>query len=225
MLDGQTIRAVLTLKSSNAKTGDMAQLWILRDDMAPHTAQRVGADASICGDCPFRPSNGGGCYVVTFQGPLSVYRSTCGAPVRMWAAVAHLTARDGDKARLRLGAYGDPAALPAAVVETLVRAVKGRTTGYTHQWRNDGSAWLRSLVMASVETARDALIAQSRGWRTFRVTPNDATLQPGEITCLAESRDLQCAACGLCKGASLQAKSIAIPAHGYAVSKASRVTA
>ena len=57
-LDGAPIVCVATgLRSSstNDKTGPMVQTWILREDMAPHVAQRTGQDASVCGDCPLRP--------------------------------------------------------------------------------------------------------------------------------------------------------------------------
>lgn len=227
MLDGRPIRAVLTTHSGNRKTGDMAQLWILVDAEAPHLAQKSGADASVCGDCPFRPLNGGGCYVVTFQGPLSVWRSTNGRAVNAWGALRFLQTRiraNGERATLRLGAYGDPAALPTRLIARLSRAVDGRTTGYSHQWRQPHASGLKPYVMASVESTRDALIAHSQGWRTFRVTPNDATLLPAEIVCLAESKGRSCRECGLCDGDG-PAKSVAVPAHGFAVRKASAAVA
>lgn len=57
-LDGAPIVLIATgmrRGSSNEKTGPMVQTWILRQDVAPHVAQRTGADASVCGDCPLRP--------------------------------------------------------------------------------------------------------------------------------------------------------------------------
>ena len=220
-LNGAPIRAVLTTKSANRKTGDMAQLWILHDEEAPHEAQKTGADSAVCGDCPFRPANGGGCYVLTFQGPLSVWKATCGKPVALWGALRHLEEREGEKVTLRLGAYGDPAALPIALVRRLVAAVDGRATGYTHQWRKYAGD-LRRFVMASVENPRDALIARSQGWRTFRVSPNKATLT-GEIECAADSVGITCEQCGLCRGSQLEAKSIMIQVHGRRSGAALRV--
>ena len=41
--------------SSNAKTGPMVQTWIMRQDTAPHDAQRTGEDEAVCGDCKLRP--------------------------------------------------------------------------------------------------------------------------------------------------------------------------
>ena len=57
-LDGEPIVCIATgLKapSKNPKTGTMVQTWILREDVAPHKAQKTGEDSSVCGDCPLRP--------------------------------------------------------------------------------------------------------------------------------------------------------------------------
>ena len=57
-LDGAPIVVIATgmrRGSSNEKTGPMVQTWIMRQDEAPHVAQRTGSDASVCGDCPLRP--------------------------------------------------------------------------------------------------------------------------------------------------------------------------
>jgi hypothetical protein len=57
MIDGKPIVAIATgydNESVNQKTGAMAQVWILRDDIAPIEAAQRGEDASICGQCPHR---------------------------------------------------------------------------------------------------------------------------------------------------------------------------
>ena len=46
----------LVRPSQNSKTGPMVQTYILRRDMRPIEAVTSGADAAICGSCPFRPS-------------------------------------------------------------------------------------------------------------------------------------------------------------------------
>ncbi len=84
-LDGSPIVAIVTgtaTRSANAKTGDMLQTWILREDVAPHIAIKTGEDASICGDCPHRGEHDGtrwtktrSCYVQTHNAPLSVWRA------------------------------------------------------------------------------------------------------------------------------------------------------
>ena len=47
----------LVTASSNHKTGDMLQTWIMRKDMPPHEAVKTGHDYAVCGDCLLRPSN------------------------------------------------------------------------------------------------------------------------------------------------------------------------
>ena len=64
--------------SGNSKTGDMAQTWILRDDLEPHVALRDGQDGAVRGDCPHRSKAAGGsgaCYVTVFRAPLSIWRA------------------------------------------------------------------------------------------------------------------------------------------------------
>jgi len=62
----------------------MVQIWILRRDIDPITANRTGADVSICGNGPLkgRPNNkpsgyatGRGCYVNLIQAPNAVYKT------------------------------------------------------------------------------------------------------------------------------------------------------
>jgi hypothetical protein len=125
---------------------------------------------------------------------------------------------------VRLGAYGDPAAVPAAVWRALVSHASGHT-GYTHQWRNPAAAPLRDLCMASVDSADELHAAQSDGWRTFRVTGAHEIFEPGEIECASDARGIACADCLACDGATigrLEQASIAITVHG---SRASRFKA
>lgn len=219
----QTIRAVLVTKSRNSKTGRMGQVFVLPEDTAPHTAQRTGADAAVCGQCPLRPALGGGCYVVTCQGPLSTWKATRGQAVASLPEVAHALA---SVSALRLGAYGDVAALPVHMPGILARMVDGRVTGYTHGHLAlglDGVANLRTLCMLSVQSAAEASAAHAAGWRTFRVTAPDEANLPREVSC--PSPRVECAQCLLCRGASLQARSVTIPAHGTFVRKALAVVA
>ena len=92
LIDGAPIVAVAITKSSNRKTGNMLQTYIIRSDLDPRDANRTGADFSICGSCPHAgkhellgtagyPARDHGlapkrsCYVQMGQGPLNVYRS------------------------------------------------------------------------------------------------------------------------------------------------------
>lgn len=208
-LDGQPILAIVSWRSGNAKTGQMAQVWILRRDASPVDAAQTGRDASVCGDCPLRRSAGGACYVLLPKAPMMVHRA--------WRAGRYptLAPRDAGRGRLiRLGAYGDPAAVPIRVWRQLLREAQG-WTGYTHQWRRRPA--LRRYVMASCDTEADAAAATAAGWRTFRVRREAARLLPNEIVCPASAEGgyrVQCAQCRLCCGTTRSAKNIAIIAHG-----------
>ena len=54
LLTGDPIVCVVTLHSSNRKTGNMLQSWILLQEMSPIAGSRTGADIAICGNCPSR---------------------------------------------------------------------------------------------------------------------------------------------------------------------------
>jgi hypothetical protein len=204
--------------SRNAKTGAMVQTWILRTDVDPVSAVKSGEDDTTCGTCPHRA--GAGCYVDVSRAPLSVWRS--------WRAGRIPRATDADLARIRslpvrIGSYGDPGAVPVFVWESIT-AEGQRRTGYTHAWRTRPD--LQNFCMASADSAAEHHVAQSQGWRTFRVISPvddvDMGARPGEIECLAESRGKSCIDCGLCHGSGPKAAkaSIFIQAHG---AKASRV--
>jgi hypothetical protein len=115
---------------------------------------------------------------------------------------------------VRLGAWGDPAALPDEVLEKFFRY---KTTGYTHQWKRypDRDA-LKRTCMASVETLSEALIAREYGYRYFRTRlPTEASL-PKEVDCPKAYGKARCFSCGLCSGSESPGKSISIEVHGSA---------
>jgi len=189
----------------------MAHLWIIAANEEPHVALKSGADEAVCGDCPAR---GKWCYVLTFQGPLSIYRT--------W--------KRGDYGKfneellvgraLRLGAYGDPAALPYEVIERITRRVD-RYTGFTHTWRYCDPRY-KHYCMASCDSREDAVAAIRAGWRTFRVS-KDASDRPveREITCPSSDeagtkRKITCFECGACDGHRRPTvkSNIVIKAHG-----------
>jgi hypothetical protein len=210
MLDGSPIVAIMTgvdKPSANAKTGPIPQVWILRSDVEPTAAARSGDDASVCGDCPLRQvgnpamgardgSKGTACYVVLHRAPLSVWRTfTRGGyrPLDSASLARHAT--------IRLGAYGDPAAVPLDVWDRLA-TVGPRLLGYTHAWRYAPPGYAR-YCMASVESAADMAHAHASGYRTFRVlSPGDVT-GPGEAVCPASEEGgyrRTCATCKACNG-------------------------
>lgn len=207
--------AIATDNSSNRKTGDMIQIWILPQRQTPVDAIQSGHDRVICGDCPLRGKNGQerSCYVNVGQAP---------------QAVARAYKRHGYKGRtvdlttkpIRLGAYGDPVHIPLPKLREICEQSPG-WTGYTHQWRNPALQGYRHYLMASCETAADAELARSMGWRTFRLADAPAD---GEVECPSE-RGVQCRDCQLCCGSSKRAKSITIPAHGSGAKFARALTA
>lgn len=233
LLDGAPIVAIaigLDSSSTNRKTGAMIQTYILRSNVEPTAAVASGGDKSICGDCRHRGTRGKGrtCYVNVGQGPLGVYRAYRRGryPIARQFAGMHFvpgknrTLSDGTPcvgkdALVRLGTYGDPAAVPVHVWQSLLRHAKGHT-GYTHQWRTAGD--LKSLCMASVDTPEEAEEAQSLGWRTFRVAmPRDVVRKSNESVCPASEamgKILTCSTCLACNGANGRKGSIVIAAHG-----------
>lgn len=232
MLDGAPVVAIATLGSENEKTGPMVQTWIMRADVGPLDASRVSADSSVCGNCPRRHSLGGDCYVTLFQAPRSVWAGweRAGKPGPNWNEPRTLAKlRKAAQAHgLRLGSYGDPAAVPWTVWNELLATLAPRThTGYTHQWRVltermatsmagalawehgvnvwDHLNWLQEFVMASCDSIEDATLARALGWRFFlAVAPDQVDVVPERtVFCLAE-RDKSprtCETCGICNGA------------------------
>ena len=211
MVDGQPVVAIMTglgSPSPNTKTGPMIQGYFLNPDMAPLDAARIGQDERICGDCRHRgsielrdgiPTNvGRSCYVTLFQGPRVVYRSYA---AKKYPAIDLDTARSLLRGRrVRLGAYGDPASIPADVLRHVMGEVSGHT-GYTHLWRRFPQT--SDLLMASCDTPEERLIAKDLGFRTFRPRlPEEKPLQ-GEGQCPASAemgKVTTCNDCMLCDG-------------------------
>ncbi|HEY8310998.1 MAG TPA: hypothetical protein VIG47_10605 [Gemmatimonadaceae bacterium] len=218
-IDGKPIVAIATDGSSNVKTGDMIQVWIIRSDIAPHTATQTGDDRSVCGDCPQRHYLGGACYVTPFQAPLSVYKML----KRGGYADDKRNARLARKLReqpIRLGAYGDPAAVPFHVWEELLAQGCGKWTGYTHQWRKRYAAPYRQILMASCDSEDEAIEARVRGWRFFLVTAESAESPTlgRTVECLSDAQGMTCEECRICDGTRADlhpnAASVAIQVHG-----------
>jgi hypothetical protein len=202
-IDGSPIVVLASMRSANPKTGNMVQTWILRADMGPRAAVSSGADAGICGDCPHRgdgTGKGRTCYVTVDHAPRGIWSA--------WQRGKYPAVAPSDLPRIgagrmvRLGAYGDPAAVPVEVWTALVSRAQGHT-GYTHQWRRDIGSSLRTLCMASCDSEADARAAWEAGWRTFRVRRHDGGTLPGEVVCPASDeggKRTTCERCRLCSG-------------------------
>lgn len=206
------IVCIVTFRSSNRKTGDIPQTWIMDASMTPVEAVKTGADASVCGSCPHRPSTGGACYVNTGQAPLGVYRK--------WKEGGYPMALPSDMGRfdgetVRLGAYGDPAAVPYEIWEPLVTLAK-TTLGYTHQVMHPRfDTRILRHCMVSADSPGDAQVYRDAGLRTFRVKRPEDTPLPFEVECVADATPGKtCKDCGLCNGAAQRGGSIYINVHG-----------
>jgi hypothetical protein len=200
--------------SDNRKTGDMVQIWILCKAEDPVTAIRTGLDRIICGNCRHRGHEVDGrfgvertCYVNQGQAPLQIWNS--------WRAGNYppLRSLEGFVGRkVRFGAYGDPTHLPLSLA-LAISGVSSGWTGYTHQWRKPSLQGWKQILMASVDTVAELVIARSMGWSTFRVTP-DTDHESVERLCASDRDGTACADCLFCDGARSGILSIHIPVHG-----------
>lgn len=242
-IDGVTIGLFVTglqkTNKPNSKTDDMVQTYILRLDMHPQEALKMGMDASICGDCTHRYQNRTRvrrtkrgviltemkrvrtCYVRVSNAPSAIYGAFKRGNVPTVSIYdANTMVLRADKP-VRMGAYGDPAMVPADVWDGILYKVSA-WTGYTHQWRQAWSHGLMGRVMASCDNAQDQADAIAMGWKgTFTVLPHDdfqthfKSLK-GTRSCPSDPRfkdrmDLvPCATCKACMGTQHRA----IRAHG-----------
>ena len=215
-VDGAPIVGIATMESRNGKTGNMVQTYILRADQHPLEALRTGADWSICADCALRGSSDEPrlCYVDVGKSVSQVW----GAWLRgAYPIVSPAEARALVAGReVRMGSYGDPFAIRRSAWEWVISA--DGWTAYTHQWRRANAQWLRAFAMASVESLAELEMAQSLGWRTYRVRTASDALAPREAMCPASDEAgnrLQCIDCLACDGADRPGKaSMAIVVHG-----------
>ena len=215
LLDGEPIVMIATYSNRNTKTGRVVQTYIIRADMDPRDASKTGADFSICGDCVMRGepttdparkiAKGRKCYVNIAQGVLIVYKAF------MDGVYQEGSARDMGRGRfVRVGTYGDPAAVPSEIWDELLAECE-TWTAYSHQ-----SGWRPDIAMQSVDSHAQAIAQWKQGNRTFRVIADVGEIALGfETLCPASKeagRRVQCTACKLCRGSS-KAKSIAIVEH------------
>jgi hypothetical protein len=209
VLDGVDLVCVATFSSQNAKTGDMIQTFILLTENDPVSASTLKLDGSICGVCPHRQSIGGACYVNIGQAPLAVYRGFQRGIYPVYDPDQHANLFTGRM--LRMGSYGDPAAVPFEAWEPVLNVVRGNT-GYTHQASHTTfDKRFLEHVMVSADSPKQALKFQAQGAKTFRVAMIGDSLADDEIECLSDSQGIQCIECGICNG---QTKNVAITVHG-----------
>lgn len=211
-LNGDRIFVIATAKNGNRKIGHMLQLWIMPAE-SPIDAVRSGRDAAVCGDCKLRGDGHGGgrvCYVEWWRSVSNIWQGHTRAERMTPAQFARLT----DGLQLRIGAYGDPVAVPPDVWRPMLDSAAG-WTAYTHQWRQTVLAEsYRPWCMASVDSESERRDAMRLGWRTFRMRLANAPMDVSEVVCPHETNsDIKCAACSLCRGSLREAKSVVVTVH------------
>jgi len=220
-IDGKPIVVIAnSLKvTKNRKIGNMIQTWILRSDIHPNDALKSGDDYSICGDCFHRGEyieetdtvTNRTCYVNLYQqGVFAIF----GAYKRGSYPVCDVNLMQLFSGRhVRIGSYGDPAAVPIHIWDTITKLCKDYT-GYTHMWRTCNPQYSK-YCMASVETIDDYNLANAVGWRTFRVIlDEDAGLAQNEIRCPAQTWGKHCDECNFCNGSVSNRKNVTVMFHG-----------
>ena len=220
-IDGLPIVAIATYSDRNTKTGKVLQTYIIRSDISPLDASKSGQDFSICGDCKFRgeansdlerkQAKNRTCYVNLGQGPTIVYKSFKRGVYQkadyQWSRILL-----GNNRVVRLGTYGDPAAVPSYVWDQLLTECESHLA-YSHQ-----SGFRPDITMQSADTLAQAQAHWAKRARTFRVIDSIDDIDPiNEILCPASKeagRRVQCVKCQLCSGlTSNSKKSIAIVEH------------
>lgn len=206
MLDGEPIIVIATFDSVNRKTGNVIQTWIIRKDVAPNVAVQTGQDTSICGKCPHRHFSGGGCYVLPFQAPLNIWKNYHNGkyPKMSPQYINRFLNRN-----LRLGSYGDPAAVPYTIW-LAITSVCANHTGFTHQVEHECfDKNILKVCQVSIET--HSQYKKYAQYGTFRVKIKDSPLLDGELLCRNE-HGFRCEQCNLCDGQNKN--KIAIDFHG-----------
>lgn len=189
--------------SDNRKTGNMLQTLILRQDMLPTDAVKKGYDFSTCGNCVQRPT------VARKTGGSICYVNLGNSINRMWRkySLGGYTHIEDAKIyrllhtrKLRMGTYGDPAAVPFSVWSKLLVNVSSHT-GYTSSWREPIAYHLKGVCQASCNTLEAKLQAESLGWSTFTNIPEGSNAPEKAVLCPnVKDEEITCLSCGLCDG-------------------------
>lgn len=209
----------------NSKTGAMAQTFIMRSDMSPAEAIASGDNAAVCGSCVHRENDSCYTHPILKRG----YGGAATYEAHRRGNSKPFNIRPFMGRALRLGAYGDPAAVPFEVWQPLIRAsragITGPTnhTGYTHQWRTCDPRY-RAILMASCDSYEDMLAARAAGWDTYTVHEVGTVRPAGTKPCPASKESgavLQCEQCLRCGGTDTgrRGNHVAIMSHGSGAAK------
>lgn len=237
LMKNQSIVLIATFKTDNEKTGNLIQTWILSKNTNPIEAINTGKDKAACGGCPLRGiimktadsdykglgmhdtiNRFRGCYVSVQNAPRSIWNSYQKGFYPKFNTDEHSRWFRGRG--LRLGAYGEPVAVPFDAWTNVIELTKGNSQpGYTHQWKNPKFQIWKNYLMASTHSESEYLLAKSMGWRSFRTRKPDDVLLAGEINCPASAEggySQTCESCGACDGfnGKVDQVSISTVVHG-----------
>ena len=207
-LNGDPIVVIATgfdHKSSNGKTGDMLQTWILHQDVHPVEAFKSGDGMAVCANCPHHGTRQASCYVQWGYAPTSIWHAYKRGSYAKAKSVAPFAGR-----AVRFGAAGDPAMAPVSLWERIAE-VASVHTAYTHQWRQPWAQRLKGMAQASCDGLTDYLDATAHGWKCFLVSRERPE---GLVQCQASDEaghKTTCFECHLCDGASAN---VVINPHG-----------
>lgn len=210
---------MLVARSGNSKTGPIPVTY--RTTRTCPTA------------CPFLPTNGGGCYA---SGRIFALADRGARDVTAEDARTTLAKREAGARYMRDRVSGDLVTAEGTFDwDYLVAIAKyardaGLTVfGYTHAWRlltKRDVARIRKtgyVLNASCETEADVRAATKLGLPTVLVGnewTEGAMLGPRRVvTCLAQTRDTDCASCGLCASPD-RAAVVRFEVHGPARGRA-----
>ncbi len=226
------IAAIATLRSENEKTGNMVQVWIVPTKLGLLEAVQNGQNSAACGGCPLmgtpnlvniRRRDG------TTEEVLRIKNRVCYVNLGRLDSTVMRAYKNGRyspynrriherwlRGRLiRLGAYGDPAAMPDHIIEYLISVGSGHT-GYSHQLfsiERRRADKLAKHLMVSCHTPAQHNEAVRRGWRPFTVIAKNQQPPVGAIECPFYTHGVQCDECQLCQGTSKRAKPVFVRAH------------
>jgi len=233
--EGTVDEAGLTLawvaQPTNEKTGPIPTAYVI--DADPNVADPGAGSRASCAaiGCALL---GEGCYAhsgTPRMGVASLVRSLVeGADKSLERALAN---RDPSATAARMTALGDVAATPALVMiaKRAARRIAQEglgLIGYTHGWRLEQAAGLRSTFRASCNTLNEVDEALAAGWKATTVLPYDVdprsrdVVTPGgakvkicpALVPPAEGRArVTCNTCRLCTTSS-PIRVIGFPAHG-----------
>lgn len=213
---GQDVLIEIQHESSNSKTGNAVQIWIIPKEWV--TTGNMSNDSASCMDCIHSKRKDKTCYVrkgMAELGLRSKVRSLQKGCEILSISEMHQEIPKLRGKFIRFGAFGEPVLLGEDMVRDICAVSKG-WTGYTHQWHMPQYQWASEYFMASADNVHLSKKAESKGWRTFMTLERSEDMVDGMVLCPASKeagRKVTCIECKLCKGNTSKAKSIQIYKH------------